>query len=161
MEDVIASCRLPIPGSSGAGGTDHQGGDGLSILSDRLSVESFASSDLVRRIRERLSFYRLHMDELDQARLNAVAVRRDWRSPLDSQPYLADPDLLRDVQRIDGEKRTERLSLWRDLSDLRSRLPEQWASYLSSYRRHQLLLPPEKDYGGSLLGTHTQGGADA
>lgn len=139
LDDVIASCRLPIPASSD--GTDQAASSGASFLSDRLSVESFATSDLVRRIRDRLSFYRLHMDELDQARINAVAVRRDWRSPLDSQPYLADPELLRDVQRIDGEKRAERLSLWRDLGDLRSKLPEQWASYLSSYRRHHLLAP--------------------
>jgi hypothetical protein len=116
--------------------------DGLSFLSDRLAVESFASHDLLRRLRERCSFYQQHMDELQTARQNAVAVRRDWRNPLDSQAYLADPDLLRDVQRIDGERRAERLSFWRDLNDLRSKLPEQWLSYLASYRRNQLFSTP-------------------
>lgn len=134
LADIIASCRFPIPHEQSS-----KGGDGLDLIRDRLSVESFAGRDLLHRARERFLIYQQHMQDLSSARGTAVEVRRDWRNPLDNRPYLGDPDLLREVQRIDGEQRAERLSLWRDLNDLRSKLPEQWARYLSSYRRHAML----------------------
>jgi len=128
LSDLIKADHLPVPEADPT----------TAFISDRLSVESFAAGDLVDRIRERMSLYHQHMDELQQSGFNAVAVRRDWRNPLDNHPYLGDPDLLQEIQRIDSEKRSERLTLWRDMNDLRTKLPEQWLSYLTGYRRYAL-----------------------
>jgi len=128
LSDLIKANHLPVLEADPA----------TAFISDRLSVESFAAGDLVDRIRERVSLYHRHMDELQQSGFHAVAVRRDWRNPLDNQPYLGDPDLLQEIQRIDAEKRSERLTLWRDMNDLRMKLPEQWLSYLTGYRRYAL-----------------------
>jgi len=128
LSDLIKADHLPVPNADPA----------TAFIFDRLSVESFAVGDLVDRIRERVLLYRQHMDELQQSGLNAVAVRRDWRNPLDNHPYLGDPDLLQEIQRIDSEKRSERLTLWRDMNELRTKLPEQWLSYLTGYRRYAL-----------------------
>ena len=137
LAGMIEASQLPIPVTA-------QGASDLAFLTDRLTIESFAGRDLIQRIQERWSFYNQHIEELDQARRNAVAVRRDWRNPQDSQPYLGDPDLLSEVQRIDGERRTERLALWRDMNELRTILPEQWMKYLSSYRRQALFTMPDE-----------------
>ena len=115
---------------------------GLEGLADRLAIDDFAARDLSERIRERQSIYTQHLAELEQARANAIAIRRDWRNPLDDRPYLGDPDLLRELHRIDAETRAERLACWRDLDALRRLLPELCLSQRASYRRYQLIAPP-------------------
>jgi hypothetical protein len=109
------------------------------MLEDRLSIGSFALGDVLRQIRDRLTIYHRHLEELEQAKMQFRTVRKQWLDPQDRFGHLPDPEGVTVLQGIDAQQRAERLSAWKDISTLRQRLPEHWQGYLSACRQYNLL----------------------
>ncbi|MFN3166391.1 MAG: hypothetical protein ACE37H_04930 [Phycisphaeraceae bacterium] len=109
------------------------------LFEDRLQTHTFELGDVLEQIKERVAIYRQHFDELEQAKVDTTNVRRRWTDPLDRFGTIADPDLTRALQDIDAQQRQERLSCWKDLSNLRQRVPEHWRQYLAVAQHYQIL----------------------
>ena len=113
------------------------------ILGDKKDTTWMGLDDAIHQIRDRCEAYRLNVEglvqnELDLRNSSRRCDRRPGWEPED------DPEILQSLQAIDERQRQERLSLWRDISRLRSAVPEAAREYLSACRRIDIL----EDNGG-------------
>jgi len=115
------------------------------ILGDKKDTTWMGLDDAIHQIRDRCEAYQLNVEglvqnELDLRNSSRQCDRRPGWEPED------DPEILQSLQAIDERQRQERLSLWRDISRLRSTVPEAAREYLSARRRIDIL---EDNEGGS------------
>lgn len=132
VEDIVARGYLVISGGDPA----------TALVTDRTDTSRLALEDAISQIRARYALHRQAMYQLQQARLAASNEMHTWeaeRGSLDTGQLAAVHAALQDLYR---QERLEDLNLWRDISRLRSELPEAAREYLSAYRRHSLLLSP-------------------
>ena len=115
------------------------------ILGDKKDTTWMGLDDAIHQIRDRCEAYRLNVEGLAQNELDLRNASRRCNRPPGWEPE-DDPEVLQSLQAIDERRRQERLSLWRDLSRLRSAVPEAAREYLSARRRIDIL---EDDEGGS------------
>ena len=110
------------------------------LIGDRKHTSWLGLDDMIRQIHGRLEIYRQNMDELDQSVCEADnAVFRqeaDQGCPADARQRYSANKL---IQTIYEQKRAERVNLWRDVSRVRTELPEAAQQYLSSYRKLSIL----------------------
>lgn len=128
IEDLLQGVWLPIQSQDPV----------ASMLTDRLNVNTLGLCDVLEQIKERITLYRRHFDELEHAKLDVRNVRKRWTDPMDKIGNLPDPDLVSAIHELESQQRNERLSCWKDLSSLRQQLPEQWQQYLGAVRLYTL-----------------------
>ena len=114
------------------------------MLNDRIQVQSLALDDVLRQIKERITLYHQHVDELEHAKVAVRNVRRRWTDPMDKIGEVPDPELVSEIHNLESQQRQERLSAWKDLSSLRQQVPEHWQQYLGAQRQQSCLPPPPK-----------------
>jgi len=105
------------------------------ILSDKQHTSWLGLDDLILQSRDRLQIYQQNVQEIEQGKCEAwnslFRLEADQGHPAnDRQHYAADKRL----QDLYDEQRSERVTLWRDLSRLRLAVPEIAQQYLSAHR---------------------------
>ena len=116
------------------------------ILEDRMHTDWLLVEDTIHQVRQRIDMYSQNMYELQLAQcaaqndLFAFESKYGWPAPSEQQ-YVASKRL----QRLYSEQRSERLTLWQDISRLRQNLPESVQQYLSSLRKIEILKGPPGD----------------
>lgn len=108
------------------------------LFSDRQYTNRLSLTDALTQIRQRYDLYRLNMSDLEQAKLTATDCRRSWFNPPGWKPE-DDPELLQTLEALSQLQRQERISLWQDISRLRTSLPETIQQYLGASRKMDLL----------------------
>ena len=134
LDRIVSDGRLPIPRADPA----------EAMLIDRQRTQHLGLDDAITQLQWRCDLYRQHMDELQQAELTILNAHRTWADLWGIVDDRRDPELRRELDGVEQQRREERLSLWRDLSRLRQAVPDWAERYLSAYRKVQLV----KDGGG-------------
>ncbi|MFN3166979.1 MAG: hypothetical protein ACE37H_07940 [Phycisphaeraceae bacterium] len=106
-----------------------------------MQAKSLELGDVLAQIKERVAIYRQHFEELEQAKLDVTNVRHHWLDPIRRHGTLTDPDLVKAIQELDAQQRQERLSCWKDVSNLRQQVPEHWRQYLAAAQQYRLIEP--------------------
>ncbi len=129
VEDVITNGYFATPDDDPS----------LAIIGDRRRATWLGLDDAIRQLRLRYEIYERNLDDIGQAECDAANALHTWRAergwPSDRQL----DNLQRTLQALDGQRREERLSLWKDTSRLRQTLPEWVQRYLSAVRKKDLL----------------------
>jgi len=115
----------------------------LAMLSDRADTSWMALDDVIEQVRSRYDLYSHNTAEIEHERLMATTAAWNWHRPPGWVPEL-DVEVQQVLQGLDAQRRQERVSLWRDVSRLRSSLPEAAREYLDAWRKTEML----KDAGG-------------
>jgi hypothetical protein len=134
LERILSDGRLSVPRAEPA----------EAMLIDRQRTQQLGLDDVITQIQWRYDLYRQHMDELQQTELTVLNAHHTWHDPWGIVDDRRDPELRRELDSVEQQRRAERLSLWRDLSRLRQAVPDWAERYLSAYRKVQLV----KDGGG-------------
>lgn len=109
-------------------------------LGDRELTTRIRFLDLVYQLRERQELYQQHVYEIACA--ETATVNAMLQSPLNveglapAEVYLG---VRKTLDRLEADRRRERLDFWRDQSRLRLDLPESLAERLDASRRRRLL----------------------
>jgi hypothetical protein len=126
VEDLIKDGVFAIPA----------GEPETAILEDKKHTSWLALDDAIGQARQRWDLYEQNVLDIKWAQCYAFNefAKLGW-PPTVKQLYSYDKRL----QELHAEHRAERISAWRDVSELRQALPESIREYLSAYRRSQLL----------------------
>ena len=116
------------------------------LLSDRKQTAWLGLDDVIDQVRNRLEIYRKNWVEIEQAKCAARNALFEFEAqygwPASSeQHYIMDKRL----QDLYADQRAERVAVWKDVSRLRQSLPETVQSYLTAYRKVQILEDPGGD----------------
>lgn len=133
IDGIVAAGRLAVPGADPI----------LALATDRMLTSFLSLDDAIGQVRRRYDIYARHVDEIEQSRLRMVNASTSWRQPPFWIPEEDDPEVREAVDRLEQQKREERLSLWRDVSRLRQTIPQSAQEYLGACRRTQII-----EYGG-------------
>ena len=130
VEQIIAQGYFAVPGDDPT----------TAILSDKIHSSRLGLDDAIGQMRSRILIYQTNMQDLEQSVCeanNAVfSQEADQGCPAnEKQRYSAN----KMIQKIYEQKRDERVNLWRDLSRVRTTLPEIVQQYLSAYRKVAIL----------------------
>ncbi len=129
IDGIVTAGRLAVPGADPI----------LALATDRRLTSFLSLDDAIGQVRRRYEIYARHLDEIEQSRLRMVNAATSWRQPPFWIPEEDDPDVREAVDRLEQQKREERLSLWRDVSRLRQAIPESAQEYLGAYRRARIM----------------------
>ena len=137
VEQVIANGYFAVPHSEPE----------TAILSDKHHSAWLGLDDVIRQVRHRYEIYSQNMYELDlsvcEARNAVFRQEAAQGAPAnDRQWYAAE----KRTQLIYEQQRSERVNLWRDVTRLRTTVPEVAQQYLAAYRKMGLL----EDLGGDM-----------
>lgn len=108
----------------------------MAFLYDRKQTSWMALDDVLGQIRHRYEVYKQNVQDLlwgECYAFNELA-RNGW--PATPEQYGL---FERRMQDLRSERRAERVTLWRDVSGLRERIPESAQNYLSAFRKTELL----------------------
>ena len=130
VEQIIAHGYLAVP----------QGEPETAIISDKHHTAWLGLDDVIHQIRHRYQLYSQNMYELDVSICEAhnAVFRQEAAQGCpanDRQWYAAD----KRTQLIYEQQRAERVNLWRDVTRVRTSIPETAQEYLSSYRKLSML----------------------
>ena len=130
VEQIIAHGYFAVP----------PGEPTTALISDRRQTSWMGLDDLIGQIRQRYQIYQQNMYELtlSACEANNAVFRQeaDQGCPADArQRYSAN----KAKQNVYEQQRLERVNLWRDVSRVRTELPEAAQLYLSSYRKLSIL----------------------
>ena len=128
VDDLVTDRRLPRRRIDPA----------LASLADRRQTAWMGLDDLIPQARARADLYRQHLIELDYEEIAIRNASRRCPRPIGWEPH-EDPEVLRDLQAIDDQRRRERVDFWRDMSRIRLMMPESASAYLGASRRLDLL----------------------
>lgn len=106
------------------------------ILNDRLDTSWLGLDDVLTQVRQRQEIYKQNMLDLQWSECYAFneLARGGW--PATQEQYVIYDRRMQDLR---ADKRAERVSLWRDVSRIRDRIPESAQQYLSTLRKIELL----------------------
>lgn len=126
VEDLIKDGVFAVPA----------GEPETAILEDKKHTSWLALDDAISQVRQRWDLYEQNVLGIKWAQCYAFNefAKLGW-PPTVKQLYSYDKRL----QELHAEHRAERLSAWRDVSEIRQALPESLREHLSAYRRSQLL----------------------
>jgi hypothetical protein len=113
-----------------------------SILYDKKHTSWLGLDDILTQARQRRDIYEKNMLEIEWAKCYAFneLARGGW--PFSEEKYVIHDRRLQDLH---GDQRTERVSLWRDMSRLRQQLPESAQQYLSASRKIDIIADMDGD----------------
>ena len=130
VEQIIAHGYLAVPSPI----------EDMATISDKGHTSWLGLDDVITQIRQRYDIYHQNADELTQSICEANnSVHRqvaDQGMPANQRQQYSADKAVRDVYE---QKRTERVNLWRDVSRVRSTLPEVAQQYLGAYRKLSIL----------------------
>ena len=126
VEDLIKDGTFAVPA----------GDPETAILEDKKHTSWLALDDAISQVRQRWDLYEQNVLGIKWAQCYAFNefAKLGW-PPTVKQLYSYDKRL----QELHAEHRAERVSAWRDVSEIRQALPESLREHLSAYRRSQLL----------------------
>lgn len=115
------------------------------LLTDRRDIAQFGLTDVIEQIRERVELYYRNLRGIAYATVSATNAIHTWKAergwPSDRQL----DNLHKTLQGLYEQERSERISLWRDLSRIRQTVPEWAQQYLASVRKIDLLEAGSRD----------------
>lgn len=113
------------------------------ILHDRVDTSWLGLDDVLTQIRQRHDVYRQNLLELQWSECYAFneLARGGW--PPSPEQYVLYERRMQDLR---ADRRAERVTLWRDVSRLRERIPESAQMYLSALRKLDLLKDTDGDF---------------
>ena len=114
------------------------------ILHDRRDTSWLGLDDVLTQVRQRNEIYQQNILDLLWSECYAFneLTRSGWPATLEQYAVYE-----RRMQDLRADKRAERVTLWRDVSGLRERIPESAQNYLSTLRKLELL----NDMDGDLI----------
>ena len=121
--------------------TSPPGDPTTALISDKSHTAWLGLDDVIGQIKERLKLYKMNIDDLEEAKCNAMNAffehyDRVKPFPSDDRIYYS---LNKNLDRLYRDQRDERVNLWRDISRLRQSLPENAQQYLSAFRKLSVL----------------------
>lgn len=130
VEDVVTRGYLSVPDSLPE----------TAVIGDKRATAWLGLEDAIHQIRERTELYRHNIDELELAKCAAAndlyALEAVQGQPANERQR---ETLAKRLQECYGEQRAERITLWRDVSRLRTGIPESAQLYLSAHRKLSIL----------------------
>ena len=135
IEDVIASGEFAIP----------PGEPAAAVITDKRFVAHLGLADVIQQIRARYELYRRHFRDIEYAKCTITNALHRWEAERGSPSAEQISTLYQVLQRLEAEQRSERITLWRDISRLRLELPDHAREYLAALRKEDLLSVPRGD----------------
>ena len=131
VEQIIARGYLAVPASDPA----------MAIIEDRARTSWLGLDDVISQVRRRYEIYARTMFDIDDAicaAANAIYQHEAYVGPgsATSKQHYAKHKAVQDLYE---QKREARVTLWKDVSRLRTLLPENAQAYLSSHRKRAIL----------------------
>ena len=112
-------------------------------IHDKKQTAWLGLDDAIFQIRERHEIYQQNLYEIELAKCDAINSLFLFESlhgwPADSRTHYV---LGKRLQALYADQRAERVSLWKDIANIRRALPESVQSYLSAHRKLILLDDP-------------------
>ena len=114
----------------------------IAILHDRRDTSWLGLDDVLTQVRQRHEIYKQNILDLQWSECYAFneLARSGW--PATQEQYAIYERRMQDLR---ADKRAERVTLWRDASRLRERIPESAQNYLSTLRKLELLNDTDGD----------------
>lgn len=116
------------------------------LITDKRASAQLGLDDVIQQIQARVAIYEQNILEIEQAKCYAVSDLYGWESrngwPASTEQYYI---LGKRLQELYADQRSERVTLWKDISRLRQALPEHVQGYLSAFRKLQVLAEPPGD----------------
>lgn len=130
VEDVITRGYLSVPYAVPE----------TAAIDDKRTTAWLGLEDSIHQIRQRHGLYRHNCYDLELAK---CAAANDLHAQVADQGQPANEhqreSLAKRLQECYGEQRAERITLWRDVSRLRTGIPESAQLYLSAHRKLSIL----------------------
>lgn len=126
VEDLIEQGYFAVPQSDPETG----------FLEDKKHTSWMALDDVLGQIRKRHEIYKQNMLDITWSQCYAFNELARHGAPATDEAYAIYEKRMNDLR---SEQRAERVSLWRDVSRVRERLPESAQQYLSSFRKLEIL----------------------
>ena len=131
VEDVIAAGYFAVP----------QGDPVTAIISDKQHTSRLGLDDVIGQVRQRYEIYEQNLQEIEFgkcAAMNTIYFHEAYHGPgsaNDRQHYARH----KRIQDLYEQEREERTTLWKDISRLRTQLPESAQQYLTAHRKMTVL----------------------
>lgn len=129
IDSIVARGSFPVPAADPI----------EALLGDRRQTAHLTLDDAIAQIRSRYEVYYRNLYEIENAKCEARRQLVTWFD----MPNIVNADVRENLHKIFQDlyhqQRDERIHLWRDVSRLRSQLPEAIREYLSSVRRASIL----------------------
>ncbi len=129
VEQVIAKGYFSVP----------QGDPVTAVISDKMLTSGLGLDDLIGQVRQRYEICNQNLCEIELgkcAAMNAIYHHEAYCGPPSSKQTYAKHKAIQDLYE---QERTERTSLWKDVSRLRTLLPESAQQYLAAHRKMSIL----------------------
>ena len=131
VDQVIASGYFSIP----------PGDPVTAIISDKRQTSWLGLDDVISQIRQRYEIYHQNLYEIELSKCaatNAIYRHEAYRGPasVSAKQHYAKHKAIQDLYE---QERTERTSLWKDISRLKLQIPESAQLYLAAYRKVSVL----------------------
>lgn len=125
VDDVIHRGYLAIP----------TGDPVTAILTDKQHTTWLGLDDTIRQIRHRYEIYQRNLRDILYATCAATNAMHAWKAERGHPSDRQVDNLHKTLQGLDLQQREERLSLWKDITRLRTTLPEVARDYLAAARK--------------------------
>lgn len=109
------------------------------LLADRADSSWLGLDDVVTQIRRRYEIHGENMERIERAKCaasNAIYQHEAYAGPPTSKQMYGRHKA---IQGLYEEQRSERVALWKDVSRLRTTLPEITQQYMAAYRKRSIL----------------------
>lgn len=131
VEQIIQHGYLSVP----------QADPTMAIIGDKAFTSSLGLDDVITQIRRRYEIYGRNMYQIDLSvcsAVNTIYHHEAYVGPgtASSKQHYAKHKAIQDLYE---EKRLERVNLWKDVSRLRTLLPENAQAYLATHRKLAIL----------------------
>jgi len=116
------------------------------ILHDKKHAAWLSLEDVIQQVRHRAEIYSQNMYEIEEGKCYAMNDLYEWEAEMGTTAGYRQREILgKRLQGLYSDQRTERVSFWKDVSNLKQALPESVQNYLSSFRKIELLKDPVGD----------------
>ena len=129
VEQVIANGYFAVPNADPVTAT----------ISDKMQTSWLGLDDLIGQVRERHEIYQQNLYQIELgkcAAVNAIYAHEAYVGPPTSKQMYARHKAIQDLYE---QERTERASLWKDVSRLRTLIPESAQLYLGAHRKMSII----------------------
>lgn len=111
----------------------------MAMITDRRDSLSMGLDDAIQQLRSRYDIYRLHMYDLELAKLSAINSFHTWHMESQHLPPEQRQAMHQMLHDLYTDQRTERAAFWRDASRIRQAMPQWVQDYLGALRKTQIL----------------------
>jgi hypothetical protein len=116
------------------------------LIADRKHTAWLGLEDAIHQVQSRWAIYEQNWLEIQEGKAAAVNSLFEWESrygwPASTEQHYILGERLKDLY---AEERAERVSVWRDIARVRGVLPEAVQSYLTAYRKMEILKDTDGD----------------